>query len=79
MADVFHLDETPTEGSPRTRSAAASSSAPTPPPEPHEHIANDEIAVERRVVPLLEFSDDTCPVCLDEFTTEDPGAPTVCQ
>ena len=44
------------------------------------HLAEQlEISVERRVVPLLEFSDDTCPICLDEYTPEDPGAPTVCK
>ncbi|KAI3436104.1 hypothetical protein D9Q98_002162 [Chlorella vulgaris] len=45
----------------------------TPPPEP-----NDGIEVARRVVPLLEYSEDICSVCLDEYTSQDPGAPTVC-
>lgn len=44
------------------------------------HLAEQlEISVERRVVPLLEFSDDTCPICLEDYTPEDPGAPTVCK
>lgn len=48
--------------------------------EQQQHLAEQlEISVERRVVPLLEFSDDTCPICLEDYTPEDPGAPTVCK
>lgn len=45
-----------------------------------QHLAEQlEISVERRVVPLLEYSDDTCPICLEDYTPQDPGAPTVCK
>ena len=37
-----------------------------------------EIDLCRRVVPLIEVSDDCCPICLDEYTAADPGVPTVC-
>ena len=48
--------------------------------EQQQHLAEQlEISVERRVVPLLEYSDDTCPICLEDYTPEDPGAPTVCK
>ena len=58
----------------------------TPSPQPNStpgcstpiNRLNSDIAIERRVIPLLEYHDDCCPVCLDEYTTEDPGAPTVC-
>lgn len=42
------------------------------------HEPNEDIAMERRVVPLLEYSEDICSICLDEYAAEDPGAPTVC-
>ena len=33
----------------------------------------------RRAVPVIEAeADDICSICLDEFTREDPGMPTVC-
>ena len=32
----------------------------------------------RRAVPVLEGEEDICSICLDEFTEEDPGNPTVC-
>ena len=33
----------------------------------------------RRAVPVIEAeADDICSICLDEFTQEDPGMPTVC-
>ena len=32
----------------------------------------------RRAIPILEAEEDICSICLDEFTQEDPGNPTVC-
>lgn len=32
----------------------------------------------RRAVPVVEAEEDICSICLDEFTQEDPGNPTVC-
>lgn len=33
----------------------------------------------RRALPVIEAeADDICSICLDEFTQEDPGMPTVC-
>lgn len=40
--------------------------------------AKSEIDICRRVVPLIEVSDDCCPICLDEYTAADPGVPTIC-
>jgi hypothetical protein len=58
--------------SPQPRSSPGGSSTPT-----HE-LHNADIAVERRVVPLMEYSEDVCSICLEEYASEDPGAPTVC-
>lgn len=94
MDPVFQLDEagTPSPSAGLDPTAAGSSGTPgsaTPPPAAStpgtatpctrgEHVGNEDIAVERRVVPLLEFSEDTCSICLEDYTKEDPGAPTVC-
>ena len=32
----------------------------------------------RRAVPVIEAEEDICSICLDEFTQEDPGNPTIC-
>lgn len=53
---VFSLDEAALEASPKRTSPP--SSAATPPPESDpQHVPNEDIAVARRVVPLLEFSE----------------------
>lgn len=38
----------------------------------------EQVSLSRRVVPLLEYSEDVCSICLEEYAQEDPGAPTVC-
>lgn len=80
-SEVFALDDggPPSRGAPSERSPLPSSTpgTATPPPE-HPHYPNEDLEVQRRTVPLLEFSDDLCSICLDEYTSEDPGAPTVC-
>ncbi|PSC77025.1 F-box LRR-repeat 20 [Micractinium conductrix] len=82
--DVFEMDEGAASSPGPSRSPQPASmpgtgtplGSVTPPP---QHAAqNADIAVERRVVPLLEYSEDTCSICLDDYTREDPGAPTTC-
>ncbi|KAL4458796.1 hypothetical protein ABPG75_013661 [Micractinium tetrahymenae] len=94
MEPVFQLDEAASPAPSAGPDAAVAASSGTPgsatpapaastpgsatPPAHGEHMENEDIAVERRVVPLLECSEDTCSICLEDYTKEDPGAPTVC-
>ena len=66
---------TPSKSSEATYASTCGEEAPlqhtTPRPQ-------SEIDLCRRVVPLIEVSDDCCPICLDEYTQADPGVPTAC-
>jgi hypothetical protein len=74
-----NVDGSQQEANSSTAASSSSGGGEGPSPQgtlPHE--PNEDIAMERRVVPLLEYSEDICSICLDEYAAEDPGAPTVC-
>eukprot|EP00887_Chlorella_sp_A99_P006538 scaffold3.g6538.t1 len=58
----------------RARREGAVQEGPAVPP----HHSSSEIDMCRKVVPLIEFAEDVCSICLDEYTRADPGVPTDC-
>jgi hypothetical protein len=45
---------------------------------PSANQEQTDIAVQRRTIPVLEYSDDCCPVCLEDYEPSDPGVKTCC-
>lgn len=48
-------------------------------PETSTSMANEDIELSRRAVPVVEVEEDVCSICLDAFCTEDPEQQTECE
>lgn len=80
--DMFEIDEI--DEASRSPGKAASSSPEAPDGLSDEgpsssNVANEDIELSRRAVPVVEVEEDVCSICLDEFTREDPEQQTVCE